>query len=285
MKTGLIVEGGGMKCAYSAGVLDVFIENGMDFDYVSGVSAGSACAASFLAGQRERNRRFYSIHSMSKKYAGVENLMKTGSFFGLDYIYSTLTNSDGADPLDFPALMANPAEFEVVATDAVTGHAVYFDKSDMSQDHYEAIKASCALPVMSNPQVVNGREYFDGGVSDSIPIQRAYEKGVRKAVVIFSKPEGYLMQPQKHRPIYSVALHRYPAIVYRLNHRHEFYNRQITKVRKLRDEGKVLTFSPSSKIKVGTYKVDQDVMEALYANGRRDAEARVSELKVFLGLK
>ena len=181
--------------------------------------------------------------------------------------------------------MANPAEFEVVATDAVTGHAVYFDKSDMSQDHYEAIKASCALPVMSNPQVVNGREYFDGGVSDSIPIQRAYEKGVRKAVVIFSKPEGYLMQPQKHRPIYSVALHRYPAIVYRLNHRHEFYNRQITKVRKLRDEGKVLTFSPSSKIKVGTYKVDQDVMEALYANGRRDAEARVSELKDFLGLK
>lgn len=284
MKTGLIVEGGGMKCAYSAGVLDVFMEQGIDFDYVSGVSAGSACAASYLAGQRERNRRFYSIHSMSKKYAGVENLLRTGSFFGLDYIYSTLTNSDGADPLDFPALIRNPAEFEIVATDAVTGHAHYFSKQDMSQDHYEAIKASCALPVMSNPQTVDGRQYFDGGVSDSIPIQRAWKRGVRKAVVIFSKPEGYLMKPQAHRPIYTAALLRYPAIIYRLNHRHEFYNREITKVRQMRDAGKVLTFSPSASIKVSTYKVDQDVMERLYANGRADAQARVDELRSFLGL-
>ena len=92
------------------------------------------------------------------------------------------------------------------------------------------------------------------------------------------------MKPQGHKLLYSVALLKYPAVVYRLSHRHEFYNRQITKVRKLRDEGKVLTFSPSAKIKVSTYKVDQDVM-ALYANGRQDAEARVSELKDFLGLK
>lgn len=282
MKTGLVVEGGGMKCAYSSGVLDVFMENGITFDYVNGVSAGCACAASFLAGQRERNRRFYSIHSMSKKYAGMENLIKTGSFFGLDYIYSTLTNEDGADPLDFDAMEANPAEFEVVATDAETGHAVYFDKKDMRKNDYAEIKASCSLPVMSRPQVVGGREYFDGGVSDSLPIQRAWEKGVRRAVVIFSKPEGFIKQPEGHRVIYTLALRKYPAIIYRLNHRHEFYNRQITKIRQMRDEGKVLTFSPRADIEVSTYKVDQDVMEELYANGREDAERRVDELKEFL---
>ena len=282
MKTGLVVEGGGMKCAYSSGVLDVFMENGITFDYVNGVSAGCACAASFLAGQRERNRRFYSIHSMSKKYAGIENLIKTGSFFGLDYIYSTLTNEDGADPLDFDAMEANPAEFEVVATDAETGHAVYFDKKDMRKNDYAEIKASCSLPVMSRPQLVNGREYFDGGVSDSLPIQRAWEKGVRRAVVIFSKPEGFIKQPEVHRVIYTLALRKYPAIIYRLNHRHELYNRQITKIRQMRDEGKVLTFSPRADIEVSTYKVDQDVMEELYANGREDAERRVDELKEFL---
>ena len=282
MKTGLVVEGGGMKCAYSSGVLDVFMEDGITFDYVNGVSAGCACAASFLAGQRERNRRFYSIHSMSKKYAGIENLIKTGSFFGLDYIYSTLTNEDGADPLDFDAMEANPAEFEVVATDAETGHAVYFDKKDMRKNDYAEIKASCSLPVMSRPQVVSGREYFDGGVSDSLPIQRAWEKGVRRAVVIFSKPEGFIKQPEGHRVIYTLALRKYPAIIYRLNHRHEFYNRQITKIRQMRDEGKVLTFSPRADIEVSTYKVDQDVMEELYANGREDAGRRVDELKEFL---
>lgn len=282
MKTGLVVEGGGMKCAYSSGVLDVFMENGITFDYVNGVSAGCACAASFLAGQRERNRRFYSIHSMSKKYAGIENLIKTGSFFGLDYIYSTLTNEDGADPLDFDAMEANPADFEVVATDAKTGHAVYFDKNGMRKNDYAEIKASCSLPVMSKPQLVNGREYFDGGVSDSLPIQRAWEKGVRRAVVIFSKPEGFVKQPEAHRVIYTLALRKYPAIIYRLNHRHEFYNRQITKIRQMRDEGKVLTFSPRADIEVSTYKVDQDVMEELYANGREDAERRVDELKEFL---
>ena len=271
-----------MKCAYSSGVLDVFMENGITFDYVNGVSAGCACAASFLAGQRERNRRFYSIHSMSKKYAGIESLIKTGSFFGLDYIYSTLTNEDGADPLDFDAMEANPAEFEVVATDAETGHAVYFDKKDMRKNDYAEIKASCSLPVMSRPQVVNGREYFDGGVSDSLPIQRAWEKGVRRAVVIFSKPEGFIKQPEGHRVIYTLALRKYPAIIYRLNHRHEFYNRQITKIRQMRDEGKVLTFSPRADIEVSTYKVDQDVMQELYANGREDAGRRVDELKEFL---
>lgn len=285
MKTGLVVEGGGMKCAYSSGVLDVFLENDINFDYVNGVSAGSACAASYVAGQRERNRRFYSIHSMSKKYASLDNLIRTGSFFGLDYIYSTLTNEDGADPLDYDAMEANPCEFEVVVTDAMTGHAAYFNKKDMKRNDYAAIKASCALPVMSNPQLVDGREYFDGGVSDSLPIQRAWEKGVRKAVVIFSKPEGYLMQPQKHRVIFTFALRKYPAVIYRLRHRHEFYNRQITKIRQMRDQGKVITFSPSADIKVSTYKVDQDIMEELYQNGREDAERRVDELKEFLSVK
>ena len=106
MKTGLVVEGGGMKCAYSAGILDRFLDEHITFDYCIGVSAGSANTASYLAGQRGRNRRFYVEHLMEPGYMGVKNLLRTGQFFGLQYIYATLTNSDGADPIDYPAIAA-----------------------------------------------------------------------------------------------------------------------------------------------------------------------------------
>ena len=126
MKTGLVVEGGGMKCAYSAGILDRFLDEHITFDYCIGVSAGSANTASYLAGQRGRNLRFYVDHLNEPGYMGVKNLLRTGQFFGLQYIYQTLTNSDGADPIDYPAIVENPAEFELVATDAATGKPVYF---------------------------------------------------------------------------------------------------------------------------------------------------------------
>ena len=139
MKTGLVVEGGGMKCAYSAGILDRFLDEHITFDYCIGVSAGSANVASYLAGQRGRNLRFYVDHLNEPGYMGVKNLLRTGQFFGLQYIYQTLTNSDGADPIDYPAIVENPAEFELVATDAATGKPVYFTKDDMKQDDYRAI--------------------------------------------------------------------------------------------------------------------------------------------------
>ena len=139
---GLVVEGGGMKCAYSAAILDKFLDDSVSFDYVCGVSAGSANAASYLAGQRGRNLRFYTEHIYEKEYFGPESFLKHGDLFGLDYIYSTVTNSSGADPLDWPKIEANPTRYEVVATNALTGKPRYFDKSEIHQNDYSIIKAS-----------------------------------------------------------------------------------------------------------------------------------------------
>ena len=125
-KSGLIVEGGGMKCAYSAGILDAFLDDNVTFDYCMGVSAGAANTASYLAGQRGRNLRFYIEHVKDPRYISIKNLIKTGSLFGLQYIYGTLTNSTGTDPLDYDALAANPSEFHFPATNAATGKAEYF---------------------------------------------------------------------------------------------------------------------------------------------------------------
>ena len=127
---------------------------------------------------------------------GVKNLLRTGQFFGLQYIYQTLTNSDGADPIDYPAIVENPAEFELVATDAATGKPVYFTKDDMKQDDYRAIMASCALPVMCRPISFHNETYFDGGLSDSVPIERAFAKGCDRVVVILSKPRSFVKQPE-----------------------------------------------------------------------------------------
>ncbi len=282
-KTGLLVEGGGMKCAYSAGVLDAFLDEGIAFDYCAGVSAGAANLVSYLAGQRDRNRRYYCIYVKDPRYLSTRNFIKTGSLFGLQYIYGDMSNESGEDPLDFDTLMANPSELVFPATDAVTGNPRYFTKQDLRRNHYEPIMASCALPVMCRPVEINGRYYFDGGVSDSLPVKKMVKDGCAKIVALFSKPDGFLMKPQGHRRIYSAALRRrFPKTVEDLNHRHEQYNRSMKQIRRMEREGKAMTFAPSGEIEIKTYTRDPAVMQQLYDNGVRDARERMDELKDFL---
>ena len=175
MKTGVIDVGGGMRGVYGAGVFDYCMENDIHFDYGAGVSAGSANIVSYLAGQYHRNYSYYIEYSVRKEYMGFENFLKTRNFINLDYIYGTLSNSDGADALDFDTLIHNPAEFELVTTDAISGKPHYFHKEDMKKDDYRIIKASSALPAVCAPVEIDGHLYFDGGVSDSIPVKRAFE--------------------------------------------------------------------------------------------------------------
>lgn len=165
MKIGLVCEGGGMKCAYGAGVLDKFYDDHISFDYCVGVSAGSANLASYLAGQRGRNYRFYTKWLKDPEFYGKKAFLHSGDLFGLEYIYGTLTNSDGKDPIDYSAIQKNPAQFELVATKAVSGQPVYLDKSIMKQDDYRAIMASSAIPAACHPIKINGQAYYDGGVS------------------------------------------------------------------------------------------------------------------------
>lgn len=283
MKTGLIVEGGGMKCAYSAGVLDVFLDEGIIFDYCIGVSAGAANAASYLAGQRERNMRYYTEHVKDPRYISVKSLLTTGSLFGLQFIYGDMTNEGGIDPLDYDAYHNNPTEAYLPATDAVTGRPHYFHKNEIRRNAYQPIMATCALPVACRPIVYEGHTYYDGGVSDSVPIAHALSHGCERVVVLFSKPKGFRMKPQGGKIGYTLALRRkYPKTVEALNHRHEVYNREMDQVDQLEREGRLMSFCPSEEIKIGTYTTDPAVMMQLYENGLADARANVNQLKEFL---
>ena len=219
MKIGLVVEGGGMKCAYNAAILDAFLDHNITFAYCIGASGGSGNLASYLAGQRGRNLRFFTEHIHSPGYFGLRSFLKTGNLFGLQYIYGTLTNSTGKDPLDFPTLKNNPAEYEVVVTNALTGKAEYFGKETMVQDDYRLIMASSAIPAACRPVELNDIPYFDGGLSDAIPVSRALEKGCDRLVVILSKMRDYVRKPQGMRFLYTMRCRQYPHIISLIDHR------------------------------------------------------------------
>ncbi len=282
MQTGLVVEGGGMKCAYSAAVLDRFLDDGIRCDYVIGVSAGSANAASFLAGQRGRNLRFYTEHIHESFYFGADAFLKSRDLFGLDYIYSAVSNRTGEDPLDWEAVENNPARYEVVATNALTGEPRYFDKSEMAQDDYTAIKASCALPAACRPRVIDGIPYYDGGVSDAIPVGRALSQGCERLVVILSKPRSFVKKPEGLRQIYTRRCRAYPKVVELLDNRHIRYTANFRRVFELEQEGRAFVFAPSRELPMSTYAMNAADNKRLYELGLQDYMVQRNPLREFL---
>ena len=281
-KIGLVVEGGGMKCAYNAGILDAFLDEHIVFDYCIGVSAGSGNLASYLAGQRERNLRFFTEHIHSSDYFGLKSLLKTGDLFGLKYIYGELTRAQGKDPLDFPAFMRNPAEYEAVVTNALTGKPEYFGRERMRQDDYRLIMASSAIPVVCHPVELDGVPYFDGGLTDAIPVRRALEQGCGKLVVILSKNRDYVRKPQGLRALYRLACRKYPNVVDAIQRRHIVYNENMKDVFALEREGVAFVYAASEPLHVGTYSIKEEAERELYELGLRDFAAQREKLLEFL---
>ncbi|HJJ47573.1 MAG TPA: patatin family protein [Methanocorpusculum sp.] len=282
MKSCLIVEGGGMKCAHSAGVLDRFIDENITFDEVIGVSAGAANAASYLAGQRGRNLRFYTTHMHEPEYMGVKNFILHGQYFNLQYIYGTLTNKDGADAIDYPAVCRNPAELYITATEAESGCARYFSKTEMNQDDYRAIMAGCCLPVMCRPIEIDGRHYYDGGVADSIPIEKALADGCDKIVLLLANERGFVRQPQKYKVLYHILLHKFPETVKKIDSRYLRYRKTLDFIMQLEKEGRVFVICPSDLCGVTTSSMDDFAHQKLYEQGIRDFESVKDALYSYL---
>ena len=282
-KIGLVVEGGGMKCAYNAGILDAFLDEKITFDYCIGASAGAGNLASYIAGQKKRNLRFFTDHIHSSNYFGVKSLLKTGDLFGLKYIYGDLTCADGKDPLDFPAFMKNPAEYQAVVTNALMGKPEYFGREMMKQDDYRLIMASSAIPAICRPITLNGTPYFDGGLTDAIPVRHALEQGCKKLVVILSKNRDYVRKPQGMRLLYRRIGRTYPNIVNAIDQRHILYNKNLKEVFSLEQEGVAFVFAASKPIRVGTYSMKEQAERELYDLGLQDFSAQRDKLQKFLG--
>ncbi|MCI2046450.1 MAG: patatin family protein [Faecalibacterium sp.] len=273
--TGILDVGGGLRAAYGAGVLDGCMAQGILFDYCIGVSAGAANMCSYVAGQRGRNLPFYRDYSQRSEYLGLAALRNSRSLLDLDYIYGTLSNAGGENPLDYAAMLASPARLKIVATDAETGKPTYFDKTDIEENNYGILKATSCLPVVCRPAEWKGRAYFDGGVSDPIPFRRAFADGCDRLVVILTRPESWRMAPGSVDEKAGKALGlKYPAVGQLLKKRSTLYNQAMGVVEYYAAQGRIFVVAPDDCCGVETLSKDAASIERLYEKGVADA-ARV----------
>ncbi len=269
-KIGVVDVGGGYRGIYAAGVLDYCMDKNIQFDLGIGVSAGSANLISYAAGQRKRNYRFFSEYGLRKEYAGMGNFISKKSYLDLDYVYSTLSNSDGEYPLNYQAAAENPMEFYAVATDAETGEAMYFDKSYISQDDYSVMKASCAIPFVCHSYAVRGKQYFDGALADNVPIEKAFELGCDKVILLLTLPVDKVRKPFRDNTLAKLIRKQYPLAAEQMEKRTQQYNQRIEKARQLETEGKLLIVAPDHTCGVNTLCKNAKKMRKLYEKGYQD---------------
>ena len=275
---GVIDVGGGMRDIYGAGVFDRFLDDGVWFDYCGGVSAGSANLSSYLAKQRGRTYRFYMDYSFRKEYMSVRNFRKSGSYIDFNYVYDNLAASHGEDPLDYDVMTSFSGKYEIVLTDAVTGEAVYEDGGKMLRDKYDFIKASCSIPIVCKPRDIDGVKYYDGGVADPVPLEKAIDEGCEKIVLILTRPKSYRMEVGKENLAAAILKRKYPKTAEALRLRAVRYNGAVEKAIEMEKEGKCIVVAPDDCCGIDTLTKDKEKLGALYHKGYEDG----GKVKLFL---
>ncbi len=271
-KIGVVDVGGGYRGVYAAGVLDWCMQRGFWFDLGIGVSAGSANLASYCAKQPQRNLKFYTEYGLRKEYAGIGNFLRDRSYINLQYIYGTLTNSDGEYPIDYDTMMANPMEMLTVITNAQTGEARYIAKDELKRDRYTPFMASSAIPTVCRPVMIDGVPCYDGALGDPVPVKKAFELGCNKVVLILTLPEDTVRSSDKDRRLARSIRRSYPAAAMALADRARKYNEGVALARRYAAEGKLLMIAPDDTCGVHTLCRDAAAMKKLYAKGFADAE-------------
>ncbi len=278
-KVGIVDVGGGYRGIYAAGVLDFCLDHQIQFDLGIGVSAGSANLAAYAGRQKGRNYHFYAEYGLRKEYASMRNFICRHSYIDLDYVYGTLSNADGENPLDYEEIMHNPFQYYAVATDAVTGDPVYFDKSFLAQDDYSILKASSAIPVVCHPYAVKNRLYFDGALADPVPVEKIFTYGCDKAVLLLTLPEDTVRTTKRDRRLAGFIRRKYPNAAKRLMHKAQQYNAGVAKAKQMAKEGKILIVAPDHTCGVSTLCKDAQAMRKFYEKGYADGHRIVDFLK------
>lgn len=269
--TGIVDVGGGMRGIYSAGIFDYCLKNNISFDLLIGISAGSANMASFLSNQMGRSYNFYTNYAFREEYMGIEQLIKTGSFINFSYIYDVLSKKAGESPFDYKTFEKDKSKFIVIATDASTGMPKYFTKDDIKENHYDVLKASCCIPGINKPIEIDNVPYFDGALSDTVPIKKAFSEGCDKVILILTKPVDTIRKSGKDIILSKMIEKDYPLAAKKFEDRADRYNLYIKLAKKWQDEGKLLILAPDSVEGLDTLKRDREALDLLYQKGLADA--------------
>ena len=282
MKKGLVMEGGAMRGLFTAGVTDVFMENGIEFDGGIGTSAGAAFGCNYKSKQIGRALRYNKAYCDDKRYISIRGLLRTGNLYSEDFCYHEIPES--LDKFDWDTFKSNPMEFYVTCTNIETGLAVHH-KYDSELDDFntflEWIRASCAMPMVEQIVEIDGIRLLDGGVADSVPIKYFEEIGYDRNVVILTQPLDYVKKKIKYGPAAKAMYHGYPKLTEAMLDRHDRYNEIYGYIRDKELKGEILVIRPEKSLNI---KVSNkpDELQRVYNIGKRTGLAEVERVKKYL---
>lgn len=276
---GLVLEGGGMKGLYTAGVLEYFMEKDLYFPYVIGVSAGACMAASYLSRQKGRNKKVNIDLVSNPRYLSFRNLIRYGEIFGMDFLFDDVPNR--IVPFDYDTFLNSPEQLIVGTTDCESGEAIYYNKFQHGKDMLKIIRASSSIPLISTSVEYENRFLLDGGIADPIPIKKSKMDGNVRNIVILTKPAIEKKPPSKLASLIKYPKH--PKIGERILERHTIYNESLSIIASEQEMGNVLTFHPSEHLPLRSFERNQDRLFQLYQLGYQDAKKHYHELLTFIG--
>ena len=280
MKKGLVLEGGGLRALFSAGVTDVMMENNIQFDGLIGVSAGATFGCNYKSGQIGRALRYNITFKDDPRYMSWRSFWKTGDLVGAEFSYHILPAE--LDIFDNEAFRQNPMEFHIVCTDAETGEPIYKQLDDMDSEGLDWIRASASMPIVSRPVPLQGRKLLDGGIVNSIPLKHFQELGYERNIVVLTQPKGFFKKRTKLMPLFHLTMRKYPAIIKAMGRRHLMYNEQLRYLAEQEKKGNVLLIYPEDTLPIGRTEQNEEKMRKVYQMGRAAAEKRLQEIRNFL---
>lgn len=280
MKKGLILEGGAMRGMFTAGVTDVMMEQGIEFDGAVGVSAGAAFGCNYKSRQVGRALRYNKRFCNDRRYCGLRSLLLTGNIYNTDFAYREVPLH--LDEFDFAAYTANPMEFWLVCTDIETGFPVYH-RYDGYHDHgFDWIRASASMPMVSRTVEIDGQKLLDGGISDAIPLRFFENCGYNRNVVILTQPADYRKKKTSAMPLIRLLYRKYPALVSAMETRHRMYNDTLEYIAQQEAAGNILVIRPAEPLPVSRVEKNPERLQAAYDIGRATAAAQLEAIRHFL---
>ena len=280
MKKNLVLEGGAMRGMFSAGVMDVLMENDIEFNEVIGVSAGAVFGCNYKSKQIGRTIRYNKKYIQNPEYCSFRSLIKTGNMFGRDFCYNKIPFE--LDPFDNKTFMSDPTKFYVVVTDINTGKAVYKRVDSAIGEGLEYMRASASMPLASKPVEINGKEYLDGGIADSVPLEFSIKNGADKNLVILTQPKGYIKKKNSLISLMKLSLKKYPKLIEAMKNRHILYNKQVEFAEKTEKEGKAFIIRPAEKLPIGRLEKNPETLQLVYNLGRQEALDNLDKIKSYL---
>ena len=282
MKKGLIMEGGAMRGMFTAGVTDVFMENGVRFDGGIGTSAGAAFGCNYKSGQIGRALRYNKEYCDDERYISAKSFFKTGNLYSEDFCYHEIP--EVLDKFDFAAFNENPMEFYITCTNIETGRAVHHkhdEKNDDLNTFLEWVRASCAIPLLEQIVEINGVKLLDGGVADSVPIRFMEEVGYDRNVVILTQPLTYIKKKIKYGLLARTVYKQYPKLTEAMLDRHERYNETYEYIRDKELKGELFVVRPPEDLNISVSNKPEE-LQRVYDIGRKEGFATLDKVREFL---